>query len=322
MSTIRSVISPVIQGVANTVASSSGEILPPTEPPTITLNPLNVVAIEGEHWQMTTSAKKYDSVKWQLSDDNVTYVDATGFDGASELTPTIYQDAADIALDFNFFKALYTNLIGTSETQPALLRVVPPSSGDFLWGDFLVGDWQVGAPPPPPVITLDPVDQSGNVGDVLTYTTNATDYTNVQWYWLPVGASIWNVWGGQTLPDVDSDPLALVDDGILVRARYINTGGFTETDSARMTVLTPLPVITLNPVDQSVSQGSTGTFTADATGYDSVQWQKDAVDIAGATAISYTTPAVIVGDDGAAFHAIFTNGGGSVPTTSAVLTVV
>ena len=83
------------------------------------------------------------------------------------------------------------------------------------------------------------------------------------------------------------------------------------------------PSITSGPSDQSVTSGQTATFavTADGTAPLTYQWQKNGVDIAGATGASYTTPATTLADNGALFRCRVTNGAGSVTSSSATLTV-
>ncbi len=51
------------------------------------------------------------------------------------------------------------------------------------------------------------------------------------------------------------------------------------------------------------------------------QWQKNGVDIPGATANWYTTPATTLADNGATFRAVVSNGSGSATSTAATLTV-
>jgi transcriptional regulator CtsR len=65
------------------------------------------------------------------------------------------------------------------------------------------------------------------------------------------------------------------------------------------------PTINTQPQPQSVCVGSTATFSVSAAGSGlTYQWQKNSVDIAGATNSSYTTPATTAGDDGAQFRVI------------------
>lgn len=86
------------------------------------------------------------------------------------------------------------------------------------------------------------------------------------------------------------------------------------------------PVISESPATQSVESGAQVTFTAAATGHDSVQWQVLAAgtdawaDIAGATGPALTIAAAAA-DTGNQYRAAFTNAGGVVYSESAVLTV-
>jgi hypothetical protein len=84
-----------------------------------------------------------------------------------------------------------------------------------------------------------------------------------------------------------------------------------------------LPSILTQPVSQTVSAGSTATFTvvAGAGGPFTYQWLRNGVAIAGATATSYTTPAVMSGDSGSNFTVAVTNSSGTTTSTNALLTV-
>jgi hypothetical protein len=84
-----------------------------------------------------------------------------------------------------------------------------------------------------------------------------------------------------------------------------------------------VPVIAIQPSDQSVSAGQTATFTVAATGAAplSYQWQRGASPIAGATATAYTTAVTTSGDSGSSFAVVVTDGSGSTTSRSAALLV-
>ncbi len=82
--------------------------------------------------------------------------------------------------------------------------------------------------------------------------------------------------------------------------------------------------ITTNPAPATVATGSQATFTvsASATAPFKIQWQKNTVDIPGATGATYTTPPTVVGDNGANFRAIVYNNVNTNTSPNALLTLV
>jgi hypothetical protein len=85
----------------------------------------------------------------------------------------------------------------------------------------------------------------------------------------------------------------------------------------------PAPLITQDPASRIVAAGQTATFSTVATGSATLtyQWQKNGVDIPGATAASFTTPAVSTLDDGEQFMVVVSNASGSASSGIAVLSV-
>ena len=83
------------------------------------------------------------------------------------------------------------------------------------------------------------------------------------------------------------------------------------------------PAVTGHPSGQTVTEGQTATFsvTATASGTLTYQWMKDGVDIAGANADTYTTPATGFADNGVAFTCAVTSSGLTAASSPAVLTV-
>jgi hypothetical protein len=83
------------------------------------------------------------------------------------------------------------------------------------------------------------------------------------------------------------------------------------------------PSITTQPASQTVTAGQTATFSVAASGTAplSYQWQKNGVNISGATSASYTTPATTAADNGATFKVVVANSAGSAASSEATLTV-
>lgn len=109
--------------------------------------------------------------------------------------------------------------------------------------------------------------------------------------------------------------------------RLQSTGGQVLIDTSAMAV-PALPVITQQPVGQTVTEPATATFSAASSSIGAeVKWQRSNdggstwADIPGATNPSYTTLATTTADDGAQFQAIFTNSSGPTPTNPVTLHV-
>jgi len=79
----------------------------------------------------------------------------------------------------------------------------------------------------------------------------------------------------------------------------------------------------VQPYGVTVPAGQTATFSVTGAGSTPLtyQWQKNGVNISGATATAYTTPATAGVDSGAVFTVKVSNSVGNVTSTAAVLTV-
>jgi glucose/arabinose dehydrogenase len=81
------------------------------------------------------------------------------------------------------------------------------------------------------------------------------------------------------------------------------------------------PRITQHPQSQTVFLGDPVTLSVKADAADSVRWQRNGADIAGAAGASYTLPAVSAADNQAAFRAVAHNVFGDTPSNPALLTI-
>jgi hypothetical protein len=83
------------------------------------------------------------------------------------------------------------------------------------------------------------------------------------------------------------------------------------------------PTITVTPSNKLVSVGHSASFSVAVTGSApfTYQWQRNGVDISGATSATYTLPSVKLSDDGASFRVVVTNAYGGVTSDAAVLSV-
>lgn len=80
------------------------------------------------------------------------------------------------------------------------------------------------------------------------------------------------------------------------------------------------PVITAHPASTTVVLPGTATFSVAASGTDlRYQWQKNRVDIPGATSPTYTTPATSLYDLGSAYRCLVSNASGTARSKPAIL---
>ena len=104
--------------------------------------------------------------------------------------------------------------------------------------------------------------------------------------------------------------------------------GSTTSSAATLTVSSASPTINTQPSGQPVTAPATATFTVVATtsgGALSYQWQRNTVNISGATAASYTTPATTVSggtaNNGDSYRVLVTDTNGTTTSSAATLTV-
>jgi len=99
--------------------------------------------------------------------------------------------------------------------------------------------------------------------------------------------------------------------------------GCAGTINSSLSTKGTVPGFAIQPASQTVTVGQTAVFsvTVTGTGPFTYQWQKNSVNISGATFSSYTTPAAVSGDNGATFRVAVTNSVGTAMSNSGTLTV-
>ncbi|HBZ01459.1 MAG TPA: hypothetical protein DEO84_09095 [candidate division Zixibacteria bacterium] len=103
--------------------------------------------------------------------------------------------------------------------------------------------------------------------------------------------------------------------------------GITKTTPLTVNPTSASPLITSHPVNKTVTEGQTATFTVAATGSGlSYQWQRlnnggSTWTNIGTNSASYTTAATVIWDNGAQFRCLVTNSAGSATSNTATLTV-
>jgi glucose/arabinose dehydrogenase len=119
--------------------------------------------------------------------------------------------------------------------------------------------------------------------------------------------------------------IAVSPDGSLYYLARNQSAGASAADAGTLGKIsftnTPVPRITLQPRTQTVFLGDPVTFTVKADGADSIQWQRNGVNIPGASSSSYTIARTVQADHQASFTAVVRNGFGIATSSPAVLNI-
>jgi hypothetical protein len=157
-----------------------------------------------------------------------------------------------------------------------------------------------------PNIITQPVSQTNDVGASATFTTAATGVPDPTYQWQFNGSDITGATG-------TSLALTTLSNGNAGNYTVIvqNASGSVTSSVAALTVVCTTAAVSVNPANQSVSQGATATFSITATGsFRTYQWQLSTDNgatfnnVTDATNASYTTPATTLGDNGSQYRAV------------------
>ena len=171
-----------------------------------------------------------------------------------------------------------------------------------------------------PSITTQPVGKTVVVGQTATFTVTATGTDPLTYQWKK---------GGANIPDATSSSYTtpvttITDNGALFSVVVTNSADSVTSDNAKLTVNMVVPTITAQPAAQTITAGEMATFSVTATSTESLsyQWKKNGIDISGAAASSYTTPAMNIAGSGVVYSVVVrSSGGGTVTSKDATLTV-
>ncbi|HTY01694.1 MAG TPA: immunoglobulin domain-containing protein [Bacteroidota bacterium] len=172
-----------------------------------------------------------------------------------------------------------------------------------------------------PSITQQPSDQTVGVGETATFSVSATGSPapTFQWQKNNVDITVNGNSATYTTPAVTK-----ADSGAGYRCVVSNSQGNATSNTAILHVSTVAPAVTGQPTNQVVGVGETATFTITATGSTPLQyqWQRNGSNIlSNGNAASYTTPAAVKADSGAAFRCVVSNTAGADTSHVAYLLV-
>jgi hypothetical protein len=257
-------------------------------PPSITMQPANQTVNVGQMATFTVVATGTPPLTYQWQRNQVSIAGATS---ASYTTPVT--TSADNGTSF---RVIVTNSVTSVTSNAATLTV---NRG--------------------PSIAMQPANQTVSVGQTATFTVVATGAPPLSYQWQKNQVNI----AAATSATYTTPVTTSADNGTSFRVIVTNPVTSITSSVAILTVNSP-PTITTQPANQSVAVGQTATFTVVASGTAPLtyQWQKNQVNIPGATAATYTTPPTTTADNGASFQAIVTNPVSSITSSTATLAVV
>ncbi len=285
----------VISNSAGSITSSSATLTVNAAPvgPAITSQPANVTVTAGQTatFSVTATGTAPLSYQWQKNSANI-----SGATAASYTTP-----ATATTDNGAKFDVIVSNSVNSQTSAMATLTVNAAAVA--------------------PTITTQPANATVNVGQTATFTVIATGTAPLTYQWQKNSANI----SGATTSSYTTPVTVSGDNGAKFDVVVSNSAGSKTSTLATLIVSSPAvaPTITVQPANQTVSAGQTATFGVTATGTAPLayQWQKNSVNISGATASSFTTPATTLADSGEQFSVTVSNAVGSAPSTAATLTV-
>ncbi len=277
----------VATNIAGT-ATSNNATLTVNVPPAFSVQPAaSQTKITGGSATFTATATGIPTPTYQWQKNSVNIAGATS--GTLTLSPLTLGDTAT-------YKVVATSVAGTATSNDAVLTVQAP-----------------------PAITTQPTaSQTFNAGGTATLTVATTGTPAPTYQWQKNGVNI----PGATSATLTLTPLVPGDTGTYT-VITTNPAGTVTSSNAVLTV-DYAPTITTQPAAaQTINVGSTVIYTAAANGLPvpTYQWQKNSVDIAGATGATLTLSNVALTDSGT-YTVIATNTLGSATSNNAVLTVV
>ena len=155
---------------------------------------------------------------------------------------------------------------------------------------------------PAPIISVEPIDITTCSGTSASLTVTATG-SSLSYQWRKGLVNIL----GATSNTLTVNPVTAADTS--TKYNVVVTGICSLTDTSKNVVLgiTPAPIISIEPIDKTVCEGTSADFTVTATGSSlSYQWRKGIVNIPGATTNTLTINPVNAADKASNYNVVVT----------------
>ena len=294
-----------VRNSVSTVTSSTATLTvsDTTVAPAITIQPTDQTAITGQTATFLVKASG-TSLQYQWKKGNTAIPGATF---SSYTTPaTSMGDSGAV------FTVVVSNSAGSVTSNNATLTVTAAVVVPVVVVPVVVA----------PAITAQPAVQTVTAGQMATFSVTATGTAPLTYQWKKNGTDI----EGVTTSSHTTDATVLTDSGAVFTVVVTNSAGSVSSSDAALTVNAAPPAISAQPTAQTITAGATATFsvTATGTGTLSYQWKKNGTNITGgmgATASSYTTPAMGYAGNGAVYSVEVSNSVGTTTSSTATLTV-
>jgi hypothetical protein len=196
----------------------------------------------------------------------------------------------------------FTDTLSFDSATTGTLFLKKSSGGGYQTGTFTM------VAPTAPNISAHPQSQTVTVGSSVTFSVSASGSGTLSYQWRKNGTNISGANGfSHTISNVQTADAGNYD--VVV----VNFVGTVTSSSATLTVSQAAPVITAQPLGQSVLVGQAVSFSVAATGTAPLayQWRKDGTNLTGATTATYSLPSVGSSHAGS-YTVVVSNGGGSV----------
>ena len=263
--------------------NSSTATLTVYDEPTITIQPTSITVNEGElAFFSVTATGTLLTYQW--------YFDGYPISGATSYT---YDIPSAQPSDDGSYYVIVTNSGGSVTSSTATLTLYTA-----------------------PTITITPSSITITQGSSASFSATATGIPTptYQWYFNGYGIS------GATSDTYYISSAQTSDDG----SYYViaeNSAGSATSNTVTLTVNT-IPTITSQPSSTTVNQGSSASFSANATGTPTptYKWYFNGSEISGATSSTYYISSAQTSNDGS-YYVIATNTAGSATSNTVTLTV-
>jgi hypothetical protein len=258
--------------------------------PAITTQPSNASVTAGASVTFTVAASGSSPLTYQWQKGGATIA------GATSATYTISTTTMN---DAGTYTCVVTNSAGSATSNAATLTVSAAATA--------------------PAITVQPSNVSVLAGSSASFSIVATGTAPLTYQWSKGGTAI----SGATSATYSIASAQASDAGTYMCTVTNSAGAVTSSGATlALTTVTVAPSITQQPVNVTVNEGASATFSVVVSGTApfTFQWLKGSTAITGATTGNYTIAATTTAD-AASYKCTISNSAGTVTTNSATLTV-